>query len=177
MIASRPSQSPLAVGVLAVGVVTMTYAFVAGCGSGQEAPPNTATQAQAESTPPDQSGGPRHHHLPPPAAFEACKDKSVGTACTVQIHDADINGTCEAPPPGSSQNTPACRPAAGARHHHGPPPEAVFAACDNKADGDACSVTLENRTIDGSCRTPHHDAGTARLLCAPAHPHKNEGGK
>jgi hypothetical protein len=156
----------------------MTYAFVAGCGSSQEPPPNTATQAQAESTPPDESGGPpRHHHTPPPAAFEACKDKAVGTACTVQIHDGEINGTCEAPPPGSSQTTPACRPAGGPRHHHGPPPEAVFAACDGKADGDACSVTLDTRTIDGSCRMPHHDAGSPRLLCAPAHPHKNEGGK
>jgi hypothetical protein len=40
-----------------------------------------------------------------------------------------------------------------------------------------CSVALESRTIDGSCRMPHHDAGAARLLCAPAHPKKHEGGK
>jgi hypothetical protein len=168
----RPIQSPFILGAL----VTIAHAFVAGCGSTQEAPPSTATQGQAESTSPEPSGGggPRHHHLPPPAAFEACKDKAVGTACTVQMHDTEINGTCAAPPPGSAQSTPACRPVGGPRHHHAPPPEAVFAACDGKTDGDACSVALESHAVNGSCRAPHYDAG-ARLLCAPAHPHKAEG--
>ena len=161
-------RSSLAAGCVALGAM---YAFVAGCGSGnQESPPST--QAQAQTTAPGESapgaGGMHHRHMPPPAAFDACKSKAVGDACTVSLHDREINGKCESPPPGSEQAGPACRPE-GMRHRHGPPPEAVFAACDGKAEGDACSVVHEHGTAQGSCKAPRFDGGTARLLCAAAH--------
>ena len=167
MIAARQARH-YALGLASSALIA---ALIVACGSGQEAPPNTS--AQAETT----SGG-EHHHLPPPAAFDACKGKAVDEACTVQLNDREITGKCAAPPPGSSQSAPACRPEGGAHHrgHHGPPPETVFAACDGKTAGDACSVAFERGTVQGSCMAPKHDAGTERLLCAPAHPHKHEAG-
>jgi hypothetical protein len=149
----------------------LACAVASGCGGSSATPPGTS--AQAEST--GASG--EHHHMPPPAAFDACKGRAVDEACTVQLPDREITGKCAEPPPGSSQNAPACRPEGGPRHrgHHGPPPEKVFAACDGKAAGDECSVVFERGTVQGSCMAPRHDAGTERLLCAPAHSHK--GGK
>jgi hypothetical protein len=51
-------------------------------------------------------------HEPPPEAFAACDGKAKGDACSVQIHDETIAGTCDAPPEASHL---ACRP-------NGPPP-------------------------------------------------------
>ncbi len=53
-----------------------------------------------------------HPHQPPPEAFAACDGKAKGDACTVQIHDETIAGTCDAPPDATRL---ACRP-------NGPPP-------------------------------------------------------
>jgi hypothetical protein len=47
-------------------------------------------------------------------------------------------------------------------HPHRPPPEA-FSACEGKAAGDACQVTLHDRTLDGSCVAPQQD----ELFCLP----------
>ncbi|MDB5220404.1 MAG: hypothetical protein JWO86_8331 [Myxococcaceae bacterium] len=172
---TRPSLG-IGLGLAVAGIVTASYAFISGCGAGQEAPPNTPAQtgAQAESVAPDDAGGPgsHHHRLPPPAAFEACRAKGAGDACTVDMQDREVSGKCAAPPPGSSQTTLACRPEGGPRHKtQGPRPEIVFAACDGKAAGDACTVTFERGTVQGSCMAPRHDAGAERLLCAAAHRH------
>jgi hypothetical protein len=43
------------------------------------------------------------------------------------------------------------------------PPEA-YAACDSKADGDACTVTIRDHQIDGVCRPAPSDK---RLFCLP----------
>ncbi len=111
--------------------------------------------------------------MPPPAAFEACKDKAVGDGCTATFHEMEISGKCAAPPAGASQSTPACRPEGGPRHgRRGPPPEIVFAACDGKAAGDACTVAFERGTVQGSCMAPRRDAGVERLLCAAARRHE-----
>lgn len=45
-----------------------------------------------------------------------------------------------------------------------PPPEA-YAACTAKAQGDKCTVTHDDHTINGAC------AGDAKLFCRPDHPH------
>lgn len=174
MTVPRRNSALLVRGLAAATMLGLPYAFVVGCGSSsQEPPPNTT--AQAEST-----GAGGHHHLPPPEAFDACKGKVIDDACSVQMADREITGKCASPPPGSAQTTPACRPEGGARHrggHHGPPPEKVFAACDGKAAGDECSVEFEKGALKGACLAPRHaDAGAERLLCAPAHPHKREGG-
>src|SRR5262249_8546115 len=126
-------RASLVAGAVGLGLAG-TYA-VSGCGSGtQENPP--ATQAQAGSTPPSRTGA-HHHHTPPPAAFDACKSKAVGDACTVAWHDGEIQGKCAAPPEGAPQSGPACRPEGHRGRHHGPPPEVVFAACDGKTEGDS----------------------------------------
>jgi len=53
----------------------------------------------------------------------------------------------------------------GAHHHQ--PPQAAFDACAKAKDGDACSVTFQDHTLDGVCRPAHESAA---LVCRPAHP-------
>jgi hypothetical protein len=178
MVDALSVRSSLAVALASSGALA-AYMVVAGCGSGtQENPPNTQAQAQT-AAPSDSPGEGHHHHTPPPAAFDACKAKAVGDACTVAWKDGEIQGKCETLPAGSEQSGPACRPEGwrGGGRPHGPPPEIVFAACDGKATGDACSVTFERGTVQGSCMAPRFaDGGAGRLLCAPAHHHKHADG-
>jgi hypothetical protein len=47
-----------------------------------------------------------------------------------------------------------------------PPPEA-YAACDSKTAGDACTVTLHDHTLEGTCAQRGSDG---RLSCRPSHP-------
>jgi hypothetical protein len=49
------------------------------------------------------------------------------------------------------------------------PPAEAIAACDGRAAGDACSVTIGDRTIDGTCRSGRDGKGP--LACRPARPH------
>ncbi|MGA2447835.1 MAG: hypothetical protein ABTD50_04080 [Polyangiaceae bacterium] len=55
---------------------------------------------------------------------------------------------------------------ARAQHPHGPPPEA-YAACDSKAAGDACTMSMHGETVDGTCNMFPSDT---RLSCRPNHP-------
>jgi hypothetical protein len=48
-----------------------------------------------------------------------------------------------------------------------PPPPEAFAACDGKARGDACSVQIQDHTIQGVCDAPPNES---RLACRPNHP-------
>lgn len=73
-------------------------------------------------------------------------------------------GSCEGMGPG--RGGPPHGP--GERRFHAPPPEA-FAACEGKAERDACSVTLPDRAVMGHCATPPPDAGDTRLFCMPEH--------
>jgi hypothetical protein len=99
------------------------------------------------------------HHQPPQQAFDACKSKASGDACTVTFGDKTVDGTCKAHPEGAT--TLACHPA-----HMGPPPEAI-AACTSKAANDACTVTFKDgKTMAGTCGT-HGD--NAVLACHGAH--------
>lgn len=53
-------------------------------------------------------------------------------------------------------------PLPGAGRAHEPPPFA-FEACTGKTEGDDCTVTFHDRTLEGSCLA-HSDA---RLFCMP----------
>lgn len=44
--------------------------------------------------------GGHHKHELPPAAFDACKGKGVGDACTVQFKDKQFEAKCAAVPDG-----------------------------------------------------------------------------
>ena len=46
-----------------------------------------------------------------------------------------------------------------------PPPEA-FAACSSAKEGDACTVVLRDRDVDGTCAT----FADGRRACRPNHP-------
>jgi len=98
---------------------------------------------------------------PPQEAFDACKSKARGDACTVTLRDHAITGQCDAPP---DETQLACRP----DHPPGPPPE-VLEACTGKAEGDACSFTTpDDQTIAGTCAKGPN--GEAQLGCRPSSP-------
>lgn len=46
------------------------------------------------------------------------------------------------------------------------PPPAAFEACSGKANGDRCTVSFRDRSIDGTCKTIPQDD---RLICVPDH--------
>jgi hypothetical protein len=50
-------------------------------------------------------------------------------------------------------------------HRRAPPPEAIQ-ACASKSSGAACTVTLPDRQVEGTC-----EAMGETLACRPAHPH------
>ena len=51
---------------------------------------------------------------------------------------------------------------------NGRPPQQAIDACSNKAEGDTCSVTFGDRTMDGTCRKG--PGGDGPLACAPKGP-------
>ena len=57
-------------------------------------------------------------HRPPREAFDACKSRSEGAACSVTFDGHTMNGTCRKGPKGESELV--CAPA----HPPGPPPSA-----------------------------------------------------
>lgn len=152
---------------------------IAGCAQGA---PETAAEASPLSAMED--GPPPGHRPPgpPPEAIAACAGKAAGDACTVELPDRQIEGTCTAPPEGAPDDTLFCLPEGappppphrGGRRggHHGPPPEAL-AACEGVAVGEACTVLLDDRTIEGTCLTPPwNDAAAA---CVPPHGPRDRG--
>jgi hypothetical protein len=48
------------------------------------------------------------------------------------------------------------------------PPQVAIDACSSRAEGDACSVTFGDHTIDGTCRKS--PSGEGPLACAPNGP-------
>jgi hypothetical protein len=48
------------------------------------------------------------------------------------------------------------------------PPQEAFDACKSLAEGDACSVSFNGHTVNGTCRKGPN--GETELVCAPAHP-------
>ncbi len=48
------------------------------------------------------------------------------------------------------------------------PPQEAFDACKSLSEGDACSVSFNGHTMNGTCRKGPN--GEPELACAPAHP-------
>jgi len=110
-----------------------------------------------------QSGGPPSGPpRPPQEAIDACSNRAEGDACSVTFGDRTIEGTCRRGPNGDGPL--ACAPKGPPP---GPPPEAVQ-ACANLAKGDACKVTLGDRTLEGTCVSG--PSGKEPLACMPARP-------
>ena len=105
---------------------------------------------------------PRPPHGPPPEAFAACKGSSDGAACSVDLVDVEIAGTCRQGPKGEPQL--ACVPTEPPPGHAGPPPEA-FEACKTLTAEAACNVKLGPATIAGRCLGPPQGEGP--LACIP----------
>ena len=80
------------------------------------------------------------------------------TACAAQAFDStELTAAEEAAVSASDDRQP----------WHGPPPEA-FAACESLAEGDACTVSIHEHTLEGSCLSPPD--GDGPLACAPDGP-------
>ncbi len=98
---------------------------------------------------------------PPPLpeeAFAACQSKTEGEACSVQLKDHELKGTCSKHP---SDARLFCRPSG-----HPKPPLEAFLACNGKQAADRCSVSRGSESVDGTCRAAHD----GRLFCALPHP-------
>ncbi len=76
-------------------------------------------------------------------------------------NNRDGNQTPPSAPAAGTTPNQSVQPQQGVRQ--GPPQEALD-ACANLTQGDACSFTLPNRTIDGTCITPPNSDA---LACAP----------
>ena len=114
-----------------------------------------ALAAGASPQPGDPHGG------PPPEALQACASLQVGASCAFTRDGREMTGKCVTGPNGEAA---ACLPEHGP--HRGPPPEA-FEACSGLAEGAACSVTHDGRTLTGSCRSGPQGSP---LACAPSGP-------
>ncbi len=100
----------------------------------------------------------RPHRQPPPEAYTACSAKKANDACSVQLRDRAVEGTCKA----DAQEQLFCRPLHPP--HRGPPPEA-FAACESKKAGDACTAQTPDGEKAGVCR----EGREGGVFCAPPH--------
>lgn len=118
---------------------------------------------------------------PPPESVAACSSLAVGDACSFSAHGGALRGTCVGPPPDAPASTDrplACLPerpegsagsggnGGGPPGGHRDPPKEAVEACSGLSEGDACTVTLPDHTLNGTCRKgPKADLP---LACAPA---------
>jgi hypothetical protein len=100
---------------------------------------------------------------PRPESFAACEDKAVGDACSFESPRGDLEGVCAT---GRSEKLH-CRPndmkGHGKGHGRKGPPAESFAACEDKAAGDACSFESPRGELEGICATGRSDT----LHCRP----------
>lgn len=149
--------------------LTLAFAFAgtACTQAGDEALAEDSALSAMDDRPPP--GGPGHR--PPREALEACEGKAAGDACTVVLPDREIDGTCTAPPEGAPDHRLFCLPEGAppppqdGRCPQPPPPEA-FAACEDLAVGEACTVRHGDESIEGTCLTPPWD-DEAPTACLP----------
>ena len=99
------------------------------------------------------------HRGPPQAALDACSALKAADACNFTLGDKAVQGTCNAKPDGSQL---VCRP--DGWHGHRGPPQAALDACANLKAADACSFTLDDKPIQGTCGA-RRDGG--QLVCRP----------
>ncbi|MEP6859545.1 MAG: hypothetical protein ABJE66_02935 [Deltaproteobacteria bacterium] len=127
--------------------LALSLALVAACTTDDA---STATQSvgtgSAAQLPPGPPGP------PPPEALAACKDSTLGAACSF----AQLTGTCKDGPDHTGPQ--ACAP-----DRPPPPPEAI-AACAAASAGAACSFDHGSDHIAGRC---HAGPPDAPLACAP----------
>jgi hypothetical protein len=127
-------------------------------------------------------------HEPPPVL--ACDQKSAGAPCQVVDDEGTAQGICKSIPDGrlvcagvdederdggdagedQDQRDGGAHDDrdGGQRHHHDlnrPPPLALVAACVKLAPNAACTATLDERTITGTCRDL-----LGALVCLPLRP-------
>lgn len=147
---------------------------VVGCSSSSTKSDSTVHNESALMS----GGGPRA----PQAAIEACNGKKEGDSCTFTMDNNVIESKCVTAPSKSDDDSKAgliCgndSPPKGAPPSGHPPDgqpkkrepsEAEYSACVGKSAGDACSVTENDKSMNGKCVSPPEDAKDSRMHCMP----------
>ncbi|HZN05114.1 MAG TPA: hypothetical protein VFD06_16130, partial [Candidatus Polarisedimenticolia bacterium] len=103
--------------------------------------------------------------LPPPpqGLIDACVGKAAGDSCSASLGDHEFTGACATAPDGV---TLACLPR---RHDDDDDDESPReAACEGLPQGALCTVTVDDRTKNGTCQRDDDDDD--RLACVPPAP-------
>jgi predicted small secreted protein len=167
--------------ILPSGVFLIICLLLAGCAnsndpSGQD---NGVQQGQPQDQGPQDNGnvrgsgrgmgGPRGGMG---AQFiDACSGKAAGDACTLNLRNQSVEGTCSdrngniscAPNNASLMQGPGIP---GGRN------EAFIQACSGKGAGDLCTVTMRNQTLDGTCADR-----SGNISCVPNNTGQRQGGR
>ena len=88
-----------------------------------------------------------------PQFAQACNGKASGDVCTVTFRNQTVNGKCSDSNGNMtcSVNNTGMGPRPGAGPGAMPGGAAFIQACQGKAVGDACTLTMRNQTVDGKC--------------------------
>jgi len=95
------------------------------------------------------------------ALVEACADLQEGDACAVSLMGMTIEGTCASDAGGQL----AC--VVGGGPGGGDMSDGMAEACANLAEGDACSVSFGETTVEGTCTAGEGDQLLCRTQGAP----------
>ena len=98
----------------------------------------------------------------PQEALDACSGKANGTVCEYSADGQTLNGTCRNMPSGQTVCLGGGRGGGFTGNRTAMASESVD-ACAGKAEGDVCSFTMNDRTIDGTCASRNGQMG-----CMPA---------
>ncbi|HWE23529.1 MAG TPA: hypothetical protein VG496_06265 [Myxococcales bacterium] len=102
--------------------------------------------------------------FPPPEPVQACASKKAGDSCSFTIANVTVNGMCRqfGDGDGDPGDVLACVPPFVM-----PPPGPPAQACASKAAGDACTITIDGKTLNGVC---HQLPDSGPSLCLPPPP-------
>jgi hypothetical protein len=167
--------------ILPTGVFLIIGLLLAGCAnsndsSGQD---NGVQQDQPQDQGPQDNGnlrgsgrGMREPREGMGTQFiDACSGKAAGDACTINLRNQSIDGTCSdrngniscAPNNASLMQGPGIP---GGRN------EAFIQACSGKAAGDLCTVNMRNQSMDGKCADR-----SGNITCVPNNMGAGQGGR
>jgi|WetSurMetagenome_2_1015567.scaffolds.fasta_scaffold53828_3 hypothetical protein len=94
--------------------------------------------------------------------IESCGGKAAGDACTIAFGNQSVDGTC-ADRSGNITCTPNNSSLMQGPGIRGGRNEAFLEACNGKAEGETCTVTMRNQTEEGSCTSR-----SGNITCVPS---------
>jgi spore coat protein H len=111
-------------------------------------------------------GGATSNGVPSPDTLAACADRQEGDACTLTFNGTTTEGSCAAAADGQLS----CRapmgpngPGGGGMNSNGMLPPDMLTVCASLQEGDACAVSFNGTTVEGTCTA----LGVGQLVCQP----------